>query len=457
MKLKLHSIPVEIMIRLKSAVHFAQESKCYLSSSKHEIPFPKLYIIIALLAYFIVLINSDLWTYRWTLVLSGVIVFYFASREFQKTLIWWTLGKDAIFFDSKYCMVIIKDELTVLPLYDYNYSDVILSDRQYKARFHFKNTLIILPCSSKEDKIYSHFQEMLNQYSHLSKASTTNFNFKQDIPDKLLNKLLVRKTAFIVSAFALISLWFVVPIIIDHNQYQSANIKNTATAYRTYLNESNNLRYRENARTEIRSLYNKYISQYMSESSGISGASAFKEVLEYLRDKNLFSVDIIFTPSSELQDIFSNRYEINPVTPSFSQEKSKMRQDTVINLIKSTLGSVFPLDIITVSDKSTVAELPRFEVSYTYKNNPESIYYPTEEGSVPAEKRTWYYGIIIDWYFTISIQTKPIPIYSFSLLSQPAVHFSSQTLNADDVYSSMASSAFNDFQNEFNNRFFKVK
>ena len=106
---------------------------------------------------------------------------------------------------------------------------------------------------------------------------------------------------------------------------------------------------------------------------------------------------------------------------------------------------------------NSVGELPRFEIFYSYKNNPESIYFPTEQSSLAEERRTWFYGIVIEWYFKMSLKTKPTPIYEFTLLSEPASHLTAETLGSDDVYSSMATSAFNDFQSEFQKRFFNSK
>ena len=154
----------------------------------------------------------------------------------------------------------------------------------------------------------------------------------------------------------------------------------------------------------------------------MEGADAFKELLEYLRDRNLYSIDIIFSPLSELVNSSDNKYNIKPITPSFSPEKNAIRHNQVINAVKSSLGKIFPTDIMTVSSEKSVGELPRFEITYSYKNNPESIYYPVEQKSLKPEKRTWFYGIVIEWSFEISLKTKPNPIYSFKLLSQPSEH-----------------------------------
>ena len=112
---------------------------------------------------------------------------------------------------------------------------------------------------------------------------------------------------------------------------------------------------------------------------------------------------------------------------------------------------------MAISNQNSVGDLSRFEIFYSYNNNPESIYYPTEQSSRQPENRTWYYGIIIKWSFKIELKTKPVPVYEFQLLSQPAAHLSAQILNSDDVYSSMATSAFNDFKNEFQKRFFSLQ
>lgn len=456
MKLQLNNIPIEIMIRIKSVIPNAKNNNAYLPSQKPEFPIPGLYLVIAFFLFCIFLTFINTWSTLSTFVAFGIVVIFLLSRAIQNIWNWWALGKDAVFFDTKYFIAINRDELRIIPINDFLYSDVILSEGQYIARFLFKehNTVFL---ASKEDSKYYSFQNTLKQVSDSAKNSKQDYNLAKTIPNNLRQYLTNRKTPIISAAFALIILWLIVPIIIDYNQYELAKKEDTATSYRNYLKEKNNIRYRDDSRTAIKGIYDKYINEYLTSSSGVSGAKSFKEVLEYLRDKDLYSVEMIFTPSSALTDIASNEYQIKSVTPSFTKEKNKLRQDQVAEAVKNTLGKIFPTDIITISNTNSVGEHPRFEIFYTYENNPESIYFPSEQSFLEPEKRTWFYGIVINWNFKISLKTKPFPIYEFNLLSEPSMHLTAQTLNSDDVYSSMATSAFNDFQNEFQKRFFNSK
>lgn len=455
MQIKLNKVPPEMILRLKSVIRITKDNGCYLNSCRPSSPFPNIFSILLLVIYFFVFILNSHWEGKLYLVFIGPLIMYFFAREFQKYWNWRVLGKDAFFFDSRYCTYIENETLVIESLSEYKNSDIyeVKKGSYFKARFHFINNCIIIPIF-KEDNAYHNFTNYLIQNSILAKASNEVIDVGKNVKTNFSDKFGYKKPAIITAVFTFIILWFIVPKIIDYNQFQIAKRINTATSYREYLEEKRNLVYRENARSEIKGLYDYYIKKYMENSYGVKGAKYFKDVLIYLRDKELYTIEMVFVPSSELQDI-SDRYYVKPVTPYFTSEMNAQRQNLVINTVKSSLNKIFPTDIVAISSSDSPSrEFPRFTVIYSYKNKKESIYYPTKEENLPIKQRNLYYGIEIEWNFEISIKTSPNPIYSFSLHSEPAIQFSSETSNTDDVYSSMALSAFNDFNNEFTNRFF---
>ena len=224
-----------------------------------------------------------------------------------------------------------------------------------------------------------------------------------------------------------ILLWFSLPSIIDTNDFNYAKNINTATSYRTYLAENRNVKFRDEARNHIMQIYNQYISKYRNTlySSSI-GTEAFVETLKYLRDKNIYNVSLQFSSLSYLDDMYSNdrEYKVIPITQSFTKEKNASRESDVYKTIQSSFGRIFPADIFNISNADNNM-IPKFEVHYVYKNSAQSIYYRVEEAHLPDNKKTWYYGIEIEWRFRILLTFSEDAIYEFSLKSVPANRFSS--------------------------------
>jgi hypothetical protein len=455
MKLRIINLPTHTVERVSAAVMDSRQRGTYLAVHRSGLPPFNLWIIGAGILFGLLLSVANQWSVYYWYVAIGTFLVYFIVKQFQKLWRWWRFGKDAVFFDPLYFISISGDELQALPLSHFTDTDIIpaMSGKHYLARFHFQETSILIPCFSQHDENVLRFQDNLKQYYDAVKQAAVDQGTLQMPPQSMAERIARRRTPLISAAFALLIFWFVIPNVIDRNQYLAAKEKNTATAYRTYLAEPRNLSYREVARTDIRRLYDLAIQKYRITASGSAGADAFAQVVEFLRDKNLYTVQILFYPESELFDLPpSTRYRIIPVTASFSPEKNQARQDQVISTVKASLGQIFPTDILTIASEES-AELPRLEVYYTYRNNPERIYYPVKEEHLPERSRTWYYGIEIDWWFRISLPTRSDPIYSFNLVSQPAHLFESESFEADAVYTNMALSAFNDFRAEFHKQF----
>ena len=444
------------MARISEAVVNSRQKGTYLKVHRSSFPPLNLWLIAAAVVFSCLVFIVNQWSAYYWYVAAGTGLAYLVAEQVHKFWRWWKLGRDAVFFDPLYFVSIAGGQLQAFPLSHFNDTDIILAmdGKHYLARFHFQEASIIVPCVSSNDQKTLHFQNLLQQYSGIVKQSAVHQAPIQQFPQTWAEKIACRRVSMISAAFGLVLLWFIIPISIDRNQYLSASGKNTATAYRTYLAEPRNLRYRETARTDIRRLYDLSIKKYRGSSTGSEGANAFAQLVEYLRDKNLYTVRMLFYPQSKLIDLPpSSQYHIISVTPSFSKEKNEARQDQVISTVKTSLGQMFPTDILAIGGEELV-DLPSLEVYYTYRNKSESIYYPEKEQYLPKTSRTWYYGIEIDWWFKISLPTQSEPLYVFNLVSQPAQQFQSESFTADAVYANMASSAFNDFQTEFYRQFF---
>ncbi len=99
---------------------------------------------------------------------------------------------------------------------------------------------------------------------------------------------------------------------------------------------------------------------------------------------------------------------------------------------------------------------PKYEINYSYKNNEDGrLYYSESQETFPENRRDYYYGITIDWYFKIYLPKQPEPLFYFNLQSNPAIRFSANTKESTSVYSNMVYSAFKDLETEFSKQFFK--
>lgn len=443
------------MIRLVDVMKNSKQSGTFLQSRFIYSSGPNiLLVLLGLLFITLVILVSNWDSFIYLIIAGGVLAFIFA-RQFQKLNRWIKLGRDAVFFDPLYFYSVKQFEIQIIPLIDYLDSDISLSadKHNYLARFHFKSCTILLICSSLKDHKFLNFRESITNYIRLIKRSPESSKTPREFDLTFQDKLNANQNPLLITAFSIIVLFFTLQIIIDSNLYKIAIGINTPTGFRSYLKEERNLRHRDEARFKIKEIYNYYISQY-SEKAGTSlGASSFKQVLEYHRDKDLYNLKLIFTSKSEVANISTSGYNVVSITQSFSPEKNISRQNEVLNALNSSLGTIFPNDIVTLASES-IDELPRLQVYYTYINKDNSLYYSEKEENVAEYLRTWYYGIEIDWYFSLFVPPKETPIFRFNLVSQPAPRFTSESFSADAVYNNMAFSAFNDFKSEFQRQFF---
>ena len=459
MKLPLLNISIEKRFRLQELVKNSRQQGTFLPAYIQNAPIPNMWLIGFCIIFILFIILGHSWSLLYWFVISGPLLAYLIFRQLQCFLYWNKLGKDSVFFDNQYFISIQNKTLHFIPLTEYNYTDIVLAgnEKYYIIRFHFDSISLLQPCKSKYSKRTLQFQNLLQQYTTKLKQSTSQINYNTDIKHSFFDKIMFRKNALIFSLFIANVLWFALPSIIDKNDFNYAKGINTATSYRTYLSEIKNVKYRDEARNQIHKIYNRYITNYRNTLYNSSlGAEAFVETLEYLRDKNIYNVYLQFSSLSFLYDVYSDDhvYNVIPITQSFTEEKNASRETDVFKTIQASFGKIFPVDIFIITSTENNM-IPKFEVYYVYKNNVESLYYRVEEANLPDNKKTWYYGIEVEWWFRIILPHSEDAIYEFSLKSVPANQFSSESFNPDAVYTNMAISAFNDFKDEFYKQFLK--
>ena len=454
MKILIANIRQKMMVQLSEVIFNSKQSGTYLNANTWQVPFPNIWVIISGIIFCFIMAENEIWQGFYLYIIFGGLLAFLISKQAQKWIRWRNLGRDSVFFDPFYFYSIKGSELEIIPLSDYLYADILLSidGYNYLARFHFKGKTILQACASKNDDNTLNFQNKVSQYSNILKQSPEANKVPRYLSGSLADKLNSNINPIIIAGFVVLSIFFTLPIIIDSNQYKKAVEANTASSYRSYLSIERNIRHRDEARTSIKGIYNKYINNYKTQTIKSQGASAFQKVLEYLRDRDLYTLSMIFTSKSELIDIPRRDLNIIFVTPSFTTSKNISRENEVVSTLRLSLGAIFPNDIVSLANEDK-DELPKLEVYYTYKNNRNSLYYSEKEETISEQERTWYYGIEIIWYFKLFIPTQKSSLYEFSLVSKPALRFTSETNSPSDIYNNMAVSAFTDFSSEFRNQF----
>ena len=456
MKIPFAALPHAVVSRLNINIQRARVAGAYLQLDSGGAKYYGLSVTVVLLfiVSFVSILHADNWGEYSLLVLLGTLSAFLFAREIKVLWVRFRLGKKSIMFDEFYFFSIEGRAIRTIPLRDFRSSDITMFPGQgARLNFHFAGQNIMLKLGDEDEDALQSFQVALNAYTASSNQQLQAYPYG-DLPSfSFLRIIWFQRTVLYIASFAALVLWFAIPRIIDSSQYQVAIQQNTASAFRHYLTESRNVFHREEAHRTIRGLYDTEISKYRELAKASRGAGSLVSVLEYLRDLDEYHVEMSFVSSSELTDLEDRGIlRILPVTPSFTYEKNSARERQVIEVVTASMERVFPTDILSISSGST-SIVPRIRVYYTYRNNPESLYYPRTERNLPERARTYYYGIQIDWVLRIFLPNRPEPIYEFMIRSQPAEVFQSETLSTDVVYTSMAGSAFLDFQNEFRRQF----
>jgi len=232
--------------------------------------------------------------------------------------------------------------------------------------------------------------------------------------------------------------------IIDGQNYRLSVGQNTATSYRQYLADALDIRFRENATEEIRSLYDQYIAQMPPTTTMSQSPQALKDLLVYVRDSSQYEVPVVFESSSELTDSGPQNLKLQSAKPAFDTSHREALEVNAIESIRNAFSGIFPSDILTIENREPSPSQAFFRIAYVYKDDDDSVYYNTKEKSRPLEERELYYGIKIHWDINLTIPGKGmITIAKTDSVPAPEFDIASNSEQID-VYSRMAETAFAD-------------
>jgi hypothetical protein len=251
--------------------------------------------------------------------------------------------------------------------------------------------------------------------------------------------------------------FFLLPYGIDFFAFDDSRDKNTATAYRKYLSEPRNKLYRGEAENNIQNLYNGYIHKLRDTKESFEKFAIIK-TLEYLRDNRIFSVNINFSFSSNVRDIYRQGVNVISAENSFTKEKNDNREARLVQEINNSIGKILPTDIVTFIRNNDMNS-PTIEINYEYLNSKDnSLYYPVAQENLPENQRTYYYGISVNWRFKWYLPSDKNSIVAFDLVSSPRIQFLTKSLASDDtVYSDMIYTAFEEMADEFKKLYLPIK
>lgn len=391
-----------------------------------------------------------------------VIFSFFISKLIFLLIHYYKVSKSFVYFDENIVIKRHLDTVEFAPLHQLSSVNQLEPREENKLLLNliFDNEIIYFFLNKSKRANVEQFSKNILEKSTAIKTKKIDLNstpWNSILEDSSLENHNYQKPLYlaIFTALSSVVLFSLLPFFLDWNSFRKAEDINTATSLREYLREEKNYLFKEEAKNLIKQKYNLAIYQYSNINNNEN--NAIVQILEHLKNNDIYKVDIIFTGNNKIKDI-SRKYDvsINSAEYSFTQQKNRDREEELISTLNNTLGSIFPSDIIRIENVSDNDNTPKIEIIYSYQNSEEgSLYYPVSQEHLSESLRDYYYGLTIYWDFKLFIPEKDTPIYGFTLKSNPAIQFSSDSYNTDDVYSNMVYSAFKDFDTEFKNHFFE--
>ncbi len=467
MKKTLSNYDKSIIDTLKNLKYNSEEGENIIS--EHDLSDFYLSLILSIISFIVCVIltftidwNKIIWLYIFSILFSFLssltAIIYFSSKKlpfkflcFNSELL---IKKSANVLDFFPLFQLEKVDYNVTNTKDEKYLTIILTingekleyityDKDFEKISNFLNKLIAE--ANKSKLIYKEELYKTNLYDLLanngSYSSYFLFSSKKSIPLTLIISLI-----FIIA----------IPKIIDWNAYRNAVKSDTATSFREYLKEPKNKLFIAQAKHELEQKYDYAIKKYQSSFINSKSTEAIVTILRYLQNNEQYRVNIYFENINKVKDINKN-YNVTIVSAenSLTNSKNITRQEGLISTLNQTFGLVFPSDIVSIEQNEELRTNPRIVLTYTYNNSKDgSLYYPADQEFQDDKSRTYYYGLTINWDFSLYLPDQENPIYQFNLNSDPAVQFSTESFGSDVVYTNMIYSAFNDFEDEFNKYFF---
>lgn len=463
MNLKLNSLDKIFLNEFKKITKESIEGDNLLSIPEFKLNKHLVYqFIIALIAFIILIFSVGRQEIYW--IYGAIVIFSFFLAKFLYLIVTQQkVNKSFLYFDENIVLKKDLDSVEFFPLHQLTGVDFerAESDNYVMLKLTFGNNKLYYPYEKSLRNVLERFGRNIVNIANAKKRGTSG----QINSSNLLHDLLYKtpstidsksKTKFWVISIIISSLILsiLLPYFLDWNSFREAKKINTATSFREYLKDEKNYLYRENAKNRIKEKYDEAIEKYKNTST-INNNSIIR-ILEYLKNNEIYTVDIIFKNDNRIKDI-SREYDvkIKSAEYSFTTTKNEEREQALISTLNQTLGAIFPSDIISINNISDRENVPKIVITYTYSNSEDgSLYYPVSQENLNENIRDYYYGLTIYWNFNLFIPIEKSPIYSFTLKSNPAIQFSAETSSTDNVYSNMVYSAFRDFDNEFKNHFF---
>lgn len=258
--------------------------------------------------------------------------------------------------------------------------------------------------------------------------------------------------AAILSAGLIWGLVKIPKVEIVNNAFEKAKKENTAHSYRTFCeNHGTAIRYCKQARLRMRDLMDAVVKKYrdLISTHDTPVTRAILAMFEYVKETDNFQVEINYKNQNMIMDnltvsIESKPVKVVPISSAFTEQKNKMREYRITEVIRQAFRTITPEDILGFANEGTSKNKGiNFSIRYLIANS-GAIYSHESEKHLPIEKRTLYAGVDFSWNIEIKIP-KHKDTFSLQFQSKPAPQFSSQGMEIDKVYDAMADSAFADF------------
>jgi hypothetical protein len=249
----------------------------------------------------------------------------------------------------------------------------------------------------------------------------------------------------------------------DELRWKAAVSSAKANAYRIYLASRPDGRHVSDAHAAIDELYERAENAYRDAAGNSSpeGVEAVIKMLKYANGTEHYKVRVEFAGENQIPLDVEARLKratglsrLVPVLPSFTEERNQERENRILQKITESFGKVIPGDILNFEAGHASPQDITLKIHYNIQASGE-MYYPEKQEHISLANRDWYTGIGFDWTCFISVPGQKSTDFQLALNSKPAQLFqvayqrssSDQgELEAEEVYSAMADSAFEDFE-----------
>jgi hypothetical protein len=243
----------------------------------------------------------------------------------------------------------------------------------------------------------------------------------------------------------------------DRAAWSDAHKANSAVAFRQYLRTRPNRRFANQARQHSDEQYDLAAKHYSEKHQQNSDKQAFNFILQmlaYARLSKNSHVHVVFERHDEIPPDFAERKKqetgfknILPVGDSFSDEKMKERESSILIVIRQAFRRGIPENVLEIVGAENATGDSVILISY-YIKPAKKLADLVEEESVNPLERTYYPEIAIAWQCDISVPNTS-EHYKFSVESEPSDFKYRRDLSGEarkaDIYDHMIGTEFENF------------